>query len=91
MPPCRLLGGCRCSEKHTGLEVQGGSDAVCSTEMLVSLYHIIQCYNPENHTMLTLCYENFKFYKLDTAASQEIIENTVEKVWLQGMKVVLGI
>jgi len=54
MPLCRLLGGCQCCEKHTGLEVQGGSDAVCSTEMLVSMYQTIQCYNPENHAMMTL-------------------------------------
>ena len=54
MTLCGLLGWCRCSEKHTGLEVQGGSDAVCSTKMLVYIYQTSQCYNPENHTMITL-------------------------------------
>ena len=54
------------------------------------MYQIIQCYNPENHTMMTLCCENFKFYILNTAASQEIIDNTVEKVWFQAVKVVLS-
>jgi len=30
------------------------------------------------------------FNKLNTATSQEIIENTVDKLWLQGVKVVLS-
>jgi len=54
MPLCHLLGGWRCREKYTGLEVQVGTDAVCSTEMLVSVYQTTQCYKPESRTMMTL-------------------------------------